>query len=179
MTETNHSSETSAEKPPATNGQSDSSDQVLNRVIKRFGGRHLIFRTQLGKWRVLPRPYGLVSTFRGPVWFFYGIGQVWVTHKKYHEYDGWMARVPRIWAPKITSLLDQLEPQITEFTHHCNEHGIEGTLVIEPTLLEFHWTFGYPLEQEKLKTDHADMLDTQFHKLVEAFLAASEEASKS
>ena len=145
MTDTSNSSETSAEQSSAENGKADSHDQVLNRVIKRFGGRHLIFRTRLGKWQVLPRPYGLVSTFRGPVWFFYGIGQVWVTHKKYQEYDGWMARVPRIWAPEITSLLDQLAPQITEFTHHCNERGIEGTLVIEPTLLEFHWTFGYPL----------------------------------
>ena len=134
----------------------------------------MIFRTQLGKWKVQPRPYGLVSTFRGPIWFFYGVGQVWITHKKYREYDGWLARVPRIWAPKITSMLDQLEPQVIEFTHHCNEHGIEGTIVIEPTLLEFHWTFGYPLKKEKLKTEHADMLDTQFHKLVDAFLAVSE-----
>ena len=79
-------------------GAADPDDaQVLNRVIKRFGGRHLIFRTQLGdSWRVLPKPYALVSTFRGPVWFFYGIGQVWVTHKKYREFDGWMARVPRM-----------------------------------------------------------------------------------
>lgn len=174
MTDANQSSKLSSSNPSTETGQSDSGEQVLNRVIKRFGGRHLIFRTQLGKWKVVPRPYGLVSTFRGPVWFFYGIGQVWITHKQYHEYDGWLARVPRIWAPKITTMLDRLEPQITEFTHHCNEHGIEGTIVIEPTLLEFHWTFGYPLEKENLKTEHADMLNAQFHKLVEAFLVVSE-----
>ena len=174
MTEAKNSTEPTMEVPSTQNGTTDSGEKILNRVIKRFGGRHLIFRTQLGKWRVLPRPYGLVSTFRGPVWFFYGAGQVWITHKKYREYDGWLARVPRVWAPKITSLLDKLESQITEFTHHCNEHGIEGTIVIEPTLLEFHWTFGYPLEKEKLKKEHADMLDTQFQKLVEVFLAIGE-----
>ena len=150
-------------------------DTILNRIIKRFGGRHLIFRTQLGKWHLLPHSYGLVSTFRGPIWLFYGAGQVWLTHKKYHQYDGWQARIPRIWSPKITLLLDKLQPQITEFTHHCNEQGIEGTLVIEPTILEFHWTFGYPLKQEKQKKEHTNMLDSQFQQLVDSFLAAKKE----
>ncbi len=175
MIDPSHSTKPSSNDDADGNGANDAGERVTNRVVKRFGGRHLIFRTQLGKWRLFPRPYGLVSTFRGPVWFFYGVGQVWITHRKYHAYDGWLARVPRIWAPKITSLLDRLEPQITEFTHHCNEQGIEGTIVIEPTLLEFHWTFGYPLEQEKLKQEHADLLDSQFQKLVDAFLAAKAE----
>ncbi len=152
-------------------------DHALNRVIKRFGGRHLIFRTQLGKWSVLPRPYALVSNFRGPIWFFYGIGQVWITHKAYREYDGWLARLPRIWRPKLASLLDALESELTEFTHYCNEQGIEGTLVIEPNTIEFHWTFGYPLEKEKLKQENASLLESQFNSLAEAFLTAKNQLS--
>ncbi len=154
---------------------SSSGEHVLNRIIKRFGGRHLIFRTQLGKWSLIPRPYGLVSTFRGPVWIFYGVGQVWVTHKKYREFDGWLARVPRISAPKIVKLLDVLDPQLTQFTHHCNENGIEGTVVLEPHTIEFHWTFAYPLKDEKQKKENADLLDAQFQRLVDAFLIAKDE----
>ena len=175
MTDSTKNSGASASSSQSKSQELKSGDQVLNRIIKRFGGRHLIFRTQLGKWTVVPQPRGLVSTFRGPMWFFYGLGQVWVTHKKYHQYDGWLARVPRVWAPKITLLLDKLEPQLTEFTHHCNEHGIEGTVVIEPNIIEFHWTFGYPLKKEKQKIEHANMLDTQFKQLVDAFLVAKEE----
>ena len=151
--------------------------QILNRVIKRFGGRHLIFRTQLGNsWRVLPKPYALVSTFRGPVWFFYGIGQVWVTHKKYREFDGWISRVPRIGSPKIVSLLDKLGNSLTKFTHFCNENGIEGTIVIESRVIEFHWTFEYAAEQEGMKQDHTDILDAPFQTLVNRYLSAKSEA---
>ena len=169
--------ETSPANGDVTTTVTKDGDHVLNKVIKRFGGRHLIFRTQLGEgFRFLPRPYGLVSTFRGPVWFFYGLGQVWLTHKKYHDFDGWMARVPRIASPKIVKLLDNLETQLTEFTHHCNENGIEGTLVIEPTTIEFHWTFGYSLDKEKLKTEESEMLDHQFKKLVDKFLEVKDQS---
>jgi hypothetical protein len=146
--------------------------KMLNRIIKRFGGRHLIFRTQLGGWRLLPRSYALVSDFCGPIWFFYGLGQIWLTHKKYQQYDGWTARVPRLGGGKVVQLLDVLKPALTEFTHHCNETGIEGTVVVEPSLIEFHWTFGYSLEKEKLKPEQSDVLDAQFKILVDAFLAA-------
>ena len=158
-------------------GAADPDDaQVLNRVIKRFGGRHLIFRTQLGdSWRVLPKPYALVSTFRGPVWFFYGIGQVWVTHKKYHAFAGWMARVPRIGSPEIICLLDKLEPAITEFTHFCNENGIEGTIVIDSNVIEFHWIFEYAAKKERMKQDHTDILDAPFKALADHYLAAKSE----
>lgn len=154
-------------KPSASLGD----DKMLNRIIKRFGGRHLIFRTQLGNWRLFPRPYALVSTFRGPIWFFYGIGQVWVTHKKYTAFDGWMSRVPRITRPKIVALLDKLEQPITEFTHYCNEQGLEGTIVLDLNTIEFHWTFGYELEKEKMKNEKTELLDGPFQKLVDSFLA--------
>ena len=159
--------------PDSTESISNDNDkQVLNRVIKRFGGRHLIFRTQLGSWRFLPKPYALVSTFRGPIWFFYGIGQVWITHRKYREFDGWMSRVPRMSAPRIVELVDKLENPLTEFTHYCNEHGIEGTIVIEPRVIEFHWTFDYTVEKESMKQSHTDILDAPFKELVDCYLIA-------
>ena len=150
-------------------------NKTLNRIIKRFGGRHLIFRTQHGSWSFLPKPYALVSTFRGPVWFFYGIGQVWITHRKYREFDGWMSRVPRLPAPKVVALLDQLENPLTEFTRCCNQHGIEGTIVIEANVIEFHWTFDYTVEKESMKQTHTDILDAPFQKLVECYLSAKTE----
>ena len=149
--------------------------KILSRVVKRFGGRHLIFRTQKGTWSVRPRPYALVSTFRGPVWFFYGLGQVWVTHKKYRDFDGWMARVPRVPAPKLIRLLDKLLSPLTEFTHYCNEHGIEGTIVIEANVIEFHWTFDYSVEKESMKQTHTDILDDPFQKLADSFRQAKTE----
>lgn len=149
----------------------------VNRVIKRFGGRHLIFRTSMeAGWRILPRSYALVSDFTGPVWFFYGLGQIWITHKKFKRYDGWTARVPRIGGAKLVDLLGELESALIEFTHHCNENGIEGTVVLEPNLIEFHWTFGYSLEKEKMKPEQSDVLDTQFNKLVKAFVACEKPA---
>ncbi|MFT7632249.1 MAG: hypothetical protein ACI87E_003301 [Mariniblastus sp.] len=149
--------------------------QVLNRILKRFGGRHLIFRTQIGSWKLFRKSYALVSTFRGPIWFFYGIGQVWVTHRKYREFDGWMARVPRRSAPKIVELLDRLEAPLTEFTHYCNEHGIEGTLIIEANVIEFHWTFDYSVEKESMKQEHTKILDQPFQALVDRFLESKTE----
>ena len=149
--------------------------QILNRIIKRFGGRHLIFRTEMGAWRWLPRPYALVSTFRGPIWLFYGAGQVWVTHRKYQEFDGWLSRVPRLPAPRTIELLDSLKEPLNEFTHYCNENGLEGTVVVEPKVIEFHWTFGYELMQEKMKTEKTDLLDAPFQKLVDGYLAAKKE----
>jgi len=145
-------------------------EKILNRIIKRFGGRHLIFRTEQGTWQFFRKPYALISTFRGPIWFFYGIGQIWVTHKKYREFDGWMSRIPRISAPKIVQLLDLLQDELTSFTHYCNEHGIEGTIVVEAKVIEFHWTFDYTVDKEADKKDKTDILDSPFQKLVDKYL---------
>ena len=146
---------------------------LVNRIIKRFGGRHLIFRTQMqAGWRILPRSYALVSDFAGPVWFFYGLGQIWVTHKSFKRYDGWIARVPRVGGDSLVKLLERLEAALIEFTNFCNENGIEGTVVLESSLIEFHWTFGYSLEKEKMKPEQSDTLDLEFNKLVEAFVAS-------
>ena len=68
--------------------------QTLNQVVKKYGGRHLIFRTEAAGLWFVPTPCALISSFRGLVWAFYGIGQVWLTHKKTHKIGGWMARMP-------------------------------------------------------------------------------------
>ena len=163
--------------PTATASNSGDNQSPVNRVIKRFGGRHLIFRTSMESgWRILPRSYALVSDFTGPVWFFYGLGQIWVTHKKFKRYDGWTARVPRFGGAKFVDLLTKLESELIEFSHHCNKNGIEGTVVLEPNLIEFHWTFGYSLEKEKMKPEQSDTLDAQFNKLVEAFVSCKKSA---
>ena len=157
---------------PTSSASSGNEQSSINRVIKRFGGRHLIFRTTMETgWRILHRSYALVSDFAGPVWFFYGLGQIWVTHRKFKRYDGWTARVPRFGGAKFSALLTALESDLIEFTHHCNMNGIEGTVVLEHNLIEFHWTFGYSLEKEKMKPEQSDSLDAQFRKLVEAFVA--------
>ena len=151
------------------------SDAELNRVIKKFGGRHLIFRTQLESWNLIPKPYALISDFCGPVWFFYGMGQIWLTHKKARTYDGWTARVSRFGSENVIRLLDQLEDDITDFTHFCNEHGIEGTILLDPGIIEFHWTFGYELKQEKQKPERSNPLEARFKALTEKFLEAKQE----
>lgn len=166
---------TTSTNSPVTIAPKANQNDALNCVVKKLGGRHLIFRTQLTPWKIIPRPYALISDFSGPVWFFYGLGQIWITHKKYHEYDGWTARVSRIGSDKIQQLLDQLESPISSFTHYCNEHGIEGTIVIEPGIIEFHWTFGYDLPQEKRKPEKSLTIEKQFQQLVDEFMAAKSE----
>lgn len=151
------------------------SEAELNKVIKRFGGRHLIFRTQLQDWQWMPKPYALVSDFCGPVWFFYGLGQIWLTHRKHQVYDGWTARVSRFGGQQVVALLDELESPISEFTHFCNEHGIEGTILLDPGIIEFHWTFGYELKQEAMKPQQATLLEHQFQHLTDQFLKAKQE----
>ena len=144
-----------------------------NKVVKRFGGRHLIFRTNTGKRSILPQPYALISSFRGPSWFFYGIGQVFLTHEKLGEFEHWMARIPR--RAKSHALLEKrvmdLEQELNAFIGYCNEHQIEGTIVLEENVIEFHWTFGHELEQEKLKDENKSTLVAHFEQLVDAFAA--------
>jgi len=86
-----------------------------------------------------------------------------------------MSRVPRLPAPNTIALLEKLKEPLTEFTHYCNEHGLEGTVVVEPKVIEFHWTFGYELKQEKMKTEKTDLLDAPFQVLVDAYLEAKKE----
>ena len=151
--------------------QKTQSKDTDNKVVKRFGGRHLIFRTNTGKKTILPKPYALVSSFTGPDWFFYGIGQVFLTHEKLCEFELWTARLPRSTKikAKLEKLLMNLEPELNGFIGHCNEHGVEGTIVVEENIIEFHWTFGHELEEEKLKDENKSPLEKKFDELVAAF----------
>ena len=150
----------------------DEHNQAQNRIIKKFGGRHLIFRTEPSKWRVFPKPYVLVSSFRGPIWVFYGVGQLWLTHKKFHEIGGWMARTPRVRSQEVTQITESIEPELAQFIEFCNEHGIEGTVLIEKEVIEFHWTFGFELEKESGKEEHAEELESHFQSVVDAYQRA-------
>jgi len=101
------------------------SKETTNRVVKKFGGRHLVFRTHLGRKSFLPRAYALVSAFEGTELFFYGIGK----------------------------------------------QNIEGTIVVEKGVIEFHWTFGHELETEKVKDENKSPLSVEFEALAKAFAA--------
>ncbi len=143
--------------------------QSLNKIIKRYGGRHLIFRTKVGGWWFMPRSYALVSSFRGMVWAFYGIGQIWLTHRKTEKIGGWMTRRPRLGSSKIKQMIDAMEPQLAEFVSFCNENGIEGTVAIETKAIEFHWTFGFELSDETKKKEHCESVNAKFESLVKRF----------
>ncbi len=142
-----------------------------NRVLKRFGGRHLIFRSDVGKKSIFPKPYALVSAFQGPELFFYGVGQLFVTHTKIGEFETWLARVPRgsKSGAQLERLLLRIEPELNAFIRYCNTHGIEGTVVVEKSVIEFHWTFGHELEAEKVKDENKSPLDVEFENLAMAF----------
>lgn len=140
-----------------------------NRIIKRFGGRHLIFRTKIGGWPLVPHSYLLISAFRGPVWVFYGIGQIWLTHRKNGQIGGWTLRSPRIASKPLLALVEQLRPQLEHFIQFCQQHSIEGTIVLEKNVIEFHWTFGHELPKERLKPEHSADLEPEFRRLVDAF----------
>ena len=146
-------------------------EDAVNGVVKKFGGRHLIFRTNVGKKSLLPRPYALVSAFEGAELFFYGAGQVFITHTKLCEFETWFARVPRGLksGAELERLLLRLEPELNSFIRYCNEHAIEGTIVVEKGVIEFHWTFGNELEAEKIKDENKSPLDVEFEALAQAF----------
>ena len=145
---------------------------ATDQIIQRLGGRHLILRRKWGSRPWFPTPSALISDFRGPVWAFYGLGQIWLTHQHYRSYDGWNSRVSRYRGVPLIETLDQMEAAINRFTHFCNEHGIEGTIVIEPHEIEFHWTFGYQLASERDKPQHADAMEREFSRLADACQAA-------
>ncbi len=153
----------------------DGSGQVDEAVLRKFGGRLLIFRTTPSSFRLWPRPYVMISSFRGPVWMFYGAGQVWITHKKFREFSGWMARVSRFRNKAVLDIANQMTSDLESFVDYCNEHGIEGTLLIEAKVIEFHWTFGFDLEKENQKNEHAADVEAQFRKLSQHFVAVKQE----
>ncbi len=149
-----------------------------NRIIKRFGGRHLIFRTKIGGWPFVPHSYLLISAFRGPVWVFYGIGQIWLTHRKNGQIGGWTIRSPRLASKQLLEMMERLRPQLEHFIEYCKQHAIEGTIVLEKRVVEFHWTFGHELPGEQLKPEHSADLEPEFRRLVDAFEPLPAEGEK-
>lgn len=167
---------TSMTQVQTSTNDSNSESSPLNRIVKRYGGRHLIFRTKLGGWWIVPHSYVLVSSFRGPVWVFYGAGQIWLTHKKHEQIGGWTARIPRFKSKAVTQILEAISSELETFINQCNELGIEGTVVIERKVIEFHWTFGHDDEvDERHKENSSELLDHHFQNLVNAYLAAKKE----
>lgn len=83
-----------------------------------------------------------------------------------------MARTPRVRSKEVTAITEKIEPELNSFIGFCNEHGIEGTVLIEKEVIEFHWTFGFELEQEAKKGEHADDLESHFQAVVEAYKKA-------
>lgn len=116
------------------------SDAVQKRIVTRAGGRHLVFRINEGRHWFLPRPYALISNIEGSILVFYGIGQIWVTHRKLRRINDWLVRVPRFVAKRIVRIVDGLEPDIAEFIEHIQHLDLIGTLIIERKVIEFHWT---------------------------------------
>lgn len=173
---TSQDTSTGADPPQSLSHEEENRVGKGNQIIKRFGGRHLIFRTKVGGWWFVPKPYVLISSFRGPVWIFYGMGQIWATHTKDREIEDWIVRRPRFVSKAVCRILNRMEPQLKDFIQFCNSQSIEGTLVIEKKVIEFHWTFGNePLPKEKEKPDNSETLDSNFQDLVHEFLAAKRE----
>lgn len=137
--------------------------------FSRYGGRHLIFRAKSDERSWMPRPYLLISPFTGPVWVFYGIGQIWLTHRKRERLENWWVRAPRIRSRRLWETYEQLKPHLLSFVQFCNSEKIEGTLVLEHKVIEFHWTFGPERAWEKHKVEHCERLEAQFQRLVDAF----------
>ncbi len=144
-------------------------------IVHRLGGRHLIFRLNKGQglWRFVPRPYVLISCIQGPLWVFYGIGQIWLTHKKAKNIKDWAVRVPRFLSPSLIQLVDRLEPDIERFVDYCNDKGFTATLVIEKKVIEIHWTRRKtePAEAEQKNDQPEKTIDEMFNELAQRFVA--------
>ncbi len=149
---------------------SDQSLPIAKRVIQRAGGRHLVFRINKGPLWFVPKPYALISNIEGTILFFYGFGQIWVTHKKLRRIAEWFVRVPRFASKHIKRIVGELEPQIQTFIADVEKLGLIGTLVVERKVIEFHWTV--PRDQRGDADQIADRktkIDTAFNQLAAGF----------
>lgn len=72
-------------------------------------------------------------------------------------------------------MVERLTTDLEAFIDYCNTTGVEGTLLIETRVIEFHWTFGFELEKENQKIENSNLLEEQFRKLSERFVAVREE----
>ena len=144
-----------------------------NKIIRRFGGRHFVYRVKYDRWWMIPKPYALISSIRGPVWAFYGVGQIWITHKKWREIEGWFARISRVGADALSELIASLQEPLESFIRGCNENEIRGTIVIEKKVIEFHWTVGRHVQKPEKCDERDQWLEAHFKILVDAFAKAT------
>jgi len=143
-------------------------EAVDKRVIKQAGGRHLVFRINRGPWWFLPKPYAMISNIEGSLLLFYGMGQLWATHRKQRIINDWIVRVPRLISKRIVGIVDELEKEIAEFVEKIDELGVIGTIMIERHVIEFHWTV--PRQQRNdPRTDLHSTVDREFNRLAKAY----------
>ena len=163
-------SEPSIDPPPETSRDSAAGEAVEKRVMTRAGGRHLVFRINEGRHWFLPRPYALISNIEGSILVFYGVGQIWITHRKLRRINDWLVRVPRFVSKKIITIVDQLEPDIAEFIEHVQHLDLIGTLVVERKVIEFHWTVPRNRRDgSDPRPDPQPIIDLNFNQLATAF----------
>ena len=148
---------------------SSSSDSVDKRVIKKAGGRHLVYRINRGRWWFLPKPYALISNIEGSILVFYGAGQIWATHKKLRRINEWMVRIPRFISKRIVKIVDDLQQNISDFIEQIDEPGVIGTLVVERKVIEFHWTVPRGQRNDEKDAELRIMIDREFDKLAKCF----------
>lgn len=145
------------------------------RVIRKARGRHLVYRKSHGSLWFLPHPYALISNIEGSLLAFYGIGQLWATHRKLRRINDWYVRVPRFISKRIISLIDELEPHIDDFIEAVEQLGIIGTLIIERRVIEFHWTVPGGSARTTDTEAHPDsVIDAHFNRLASAFEKVSQ-----
>ncbi len=143
---------------------------VEKRIVRRAGGRHLVFRIQRPRNWLVPRPYALISNIEGPLWMFYGVGQVWITHRRIKRIRDWTLRVPRVVSHRIIELVGKLEQDIDRFISQIEDQDLIGTVLIDRRTIEFHWTV--PRDQREDSTNASKrqaVVDLHFNQLATAF----------
>lgn len=144
-------------------------ETVRKKIVQRAGGRHLIFRIKNERMSLLPKPYALISNIEGSIWIFYGVGQIWITHRKLRKIRDWHVRVPRLTSKRVIEIIEKLEKDIEDFIEHVDNQGLIGTLVVERKVIEFHWTVPKAVADTQPNLDRKTVIDLQFNKLATTF----------
>ena len=163
------SSDSSPNHPENTAANKTVNPEIDKHVIAKAGGRHLVYRINRGPWWFLPKPYAMISNIEGSVLFFYGVGQIWVTHKRIRRINEWWLRVPRFISKRLVGVIDTLEPQISEFIDRVDELEVIGTLLIERRVIEFHWTVPRGQRNDSNDARRKAVIDKEFNKLAKCY----------
>ena len=170
----NHSpseeSDTTNQVPAPGKGDQVAPSPGEKKVSHRLMGRHLMFRLNKNRLRFWPKPYVILSSIEGPIWVFFGAGQLWLTHRRVRRINEWLLRIPRFRSPKLMKLIDRLEPDLVEFIEYCESQDIIGALFIERELIEFHWSLRKRECQDKGDRKNREVIiDPQFNRLAQRF----------